>query len=374
MGLQIKRAVVAVLIVVGLLLAVRAAAYFGPPQVSWSVATGIPRVEFATEWQTRGPPSFIAWSPDDRSLITVSDYGGRLTVQGLTGKVEQQNALPSSFAYVLVLDPRRIVMIGKSNTNVAFSVIEVASGAIIFSETVPPGGNSGDPHATIHFALSPDGSTLAVAYGWTLPGQPITLYDTRDWHKRATIDAAIDGRSGTGLLDFSPDGKLLVFSIGNGGVNVLDIGANRILRTFPGAPNHFAFSPDAGMVALQLLGGAGSNPYAGHSLEINIFRLADGAQLASHAPPSVAADCGADEPADVADCGMGGDILWDPQGRFLTFQESRNIVRLWNPFASASPDAVIKLRGRDGGFALSPNGDWLAVGNFGYITLFKIGD
>ena len=372
MGLQTRRGVVAVLIVAGLLLAARAAAYFRTPQVLWTVATGVPRVEFGNEWQTRGLPSFLRWSPDGSSLTSITGYGGWLTVWDLSGRISKETPLPIPYTYHFVLDPRRIVMIGNSNTNVAFSVIEVPSGNIIFSETVPPGSNSGDPHATLHFALSPDGPTLAVAYGWTLPGQPIALYDTRDWHKRATIDAVIDGRSGTGLFGFSRDGKLLAFSIGNGGLNIFDTAANKILRTFPGAPNHFAFSPDASMVALQLLGD-GSNPSMSRSLEINIFRLADGVLLASHAPPPVAADCSGAEPADATDCGVGGDILWDPRGHFLTFQEGGRIVRLWNPFASASPDAVIKLRGRDGGFALSPSGDLLAVGNGGYISVFKIG-
>src|ERR1700733_525931 len=104
MGLQTKRAVVAVLIVAGLL-AARGAAYFGTPQVSWSVATGVPRVDFRNEWQTRGLPSFLGWSPDGASLTSITGYGGWPPVWDLSGRISKETPLPIPYTSHFVLDP-----------------------------------------------------------------------------------------------------------------------------------------------------------------------------------------------------------------------------------------------------------------------------
>lgn len=366
--ISVGAAILAVIAVVVLIVAV---AGEREPRVTRSGDSAVPRVAFFRKFDTGGGIYFIGWSADGASITVLSGYGKWLSVYDLHGNIKTRTALPVPYTAHFVLNPHQIVMAGNTRTRVAFNIIDLATNRVSFSQALPAGLDSGISQAEVHFGLSADGSTLAVGYGGLVSHEPITLYDTNTWSQKLAIapDPAI--RPGVGDLVFSPDGRLLAFGTA-AGLDIVETRSGKPVRTFsdiPGFASRYAFSPDGDMIALRSNTPSEINLAVLKSSGVKVVRLADGALLASHPPPPVLPDC-----KDVAeDCGIGGRIFWDPRGRFIASGEGEGGgLQLWNPFRR--PAESVEIDRVFGPAALSPNGEWLAVGGIDDIVLFRIGD
>src|ERR1700733_1110562 len=181
------------------------------PVVSWAAATGLPKIAFANERQTKIPCGFISWSPDGTKIMTLSIYDGWLTVQDPAGRVEQEKqfpTLPSPFSPFFASNAREIIFSRDIKTDVAFSVVDIASGRTVFQEHSLQPNQPGPDQVAL--ALSPDGTVLMAVHDY-IPGRPISLYDTKTWQKLSTIEAPA-ARSGVERLVFSADGIRLTFA------------------------------------------------------------------------------------------------------------------------------------------------------------------
>jgi WD40 repeat protein len=217
----------------------------------------------------------------------------------------------------------------------------------------------------VTFALSPDGSVLAAVHG-NIPGHPISLYNTSTWQKLSTTEAPA-AQDGVGRLVFSADGSRLAFA-SSGKFFVVDARTGQPVSTIqiPVRAGAFALSPDNTMVAVEKIS---SDPAVSVLNGIGIFRLSDGVEIASHAPPYRGPNC----PENREDCGLSSPIRWAPTGRFLVFPDGYHTIRIWNPFAGNGEDATIQTRYFNGGIALSPDGNRLAIGNGDFVSVFHIG-
>lgn len=342
------------------------------PKVSWSPASGVPKIALANERYAKAPPRFASWSPDGTKLLTFSGpYSGGVVVQNPAGRVEQEReipGLPSPFSPYFASNAKDIILAGQIKTGVAFSVIDIASGRTVFQEPLLQPNEAGLGEAQL--TLSPDGSVLAAAhgqiFGHPVLRHPISLYDTKTWQKLSTIELPINP-SDVGRLALSTDGSRLAFW-SSGKFFVVDARTGQPV-TVTALPVHgatfIALSPDNSMAAVAE--GQTSPPYFA-AKAIRIFRLSDGSQIASRAAFSHGPDCS--ENRD--DCGLNTPIMWDPSGRFLIFPDGYHTIRIWNPFAAKGEDATIETRYFEHGMALSQDGSQLAIGNGDYISVFHI--
>ena len=96
------------------------------------------------------------------------------------------------------------------------------------------------------FAISPDGTTLAVA---TAHSSVATLWD---WPRRRPL-AALDGHAGTiNLLAFAPDGRTLLTADSVGEVQLWDVASRRVARerrVHASGITAMAYSPDGRLFA-----------------------------------------------------------------------------------------------------------------------------
>jgi len=325
----------------------------------------VPKITFAGEGQTKIPAGFVSWSPDGTKIATLSAYGGLLTVQDAAGRVEQEKkfpSLPSPYSPFVVSNAQKIIFSPDAKTDVAFSVVDVASGRAVFQEHLSQPHKPGLGGTT--FVLSPDGSVLA-AVQYNIPGRPISLYDTNTWQKLSTIETAA-AQGGVGRLALSADGSKLAFA-SSGKFFVFDARTGRpiTITTLAVRVGGFAFSPDATMVAVEEIATDPVFVVKG----LRIFRLADGTPIASHAPPYRGPDC----PENREDCGLSSPILWAPSGGFLVFPDGYHTIRIWSPFAGNGEDATIQTRYSEGRIALSPDGSRLAVVNLDFVSIFRVG-
>jgi len=335
------------------------------PEVSWASATGVPKIAFANEWQTKISSGLVLWSPDGTKILTLSSYDGGLTVQDPAGRVEQERqfpTLPSPFSPYFASNAQEIIFSRDIKTDVAFSVVDIASGRTLFEE------HTLAPHKTglgqVALTLSPDGTVLAAVQD-NIPGRPISLYDTKTWQKLSTIEAPA-AQDGMGRLVFSADGSRLTFASSDK-FFVIDARTGQTVSTLPvRAAAFIALSPDNSMAAVEE---TGTDPGDYVPKAIRIFRLPDGAQIASHALFSHGPNCA----ENTDDCGLGSPILWAPSGQFLVFPDGYHTIQIWNPFAGTG-NAAIQTRYFEHGIALSPDGGRLAIANGDFVSLFHIGD
>jgi hypothetical protein len=366
-------------LVVGTIAAVTAASVYVQwtpwhPEVSWSPATGMPKIAFANERYGKSPSTFVSWSPDGTKLLTLpSDYSGGLVVLDPAGQVKQERkipGLPSPFSPYFASNGKEIILAGEIKTGVAFSVVDIASGRTVFQEPLLQPNEPGLGEAEL--TLSRDGSVLAAAHdhinGHPVLKRPISLYDTRTWQKLSTIELPV-APSEVGRLALSDDGGRLAFwSSGKYFVVDARTGQPITITALPVQGATFiALSPDSSMAAVAE---ADTSPPYFAAKAIRIFRLSDGAQVASRTAFSHGPYCA--ESRD--DCGLNSPILWTPNGRFLIFPDDYHMIRLWNPFAGAGEDATIKTRYFERGLALSPDGVGLAISNGNFVSVFRIGD
>jgi WD40 repeat protein len=252
-------------------------------------------------------------------------------------------------------------MPGDMRVNEAFVVTDVDTAKVVFRELDPAPDAPWTASGTVRFALPADKTVVAVGYGFPRSNQPVTLFDTRDWRKLATIAVPAEGPTGVGKMVLSNDHSKLAYSSSKGLV-VVDIRTGSVITRLPVEAADFAFNAEGQLLAVvETVPTADGNGSA--FSELRVYRLPDGANVASLSTSgSLCYDS----------------LHWDPRGRFLAFTRAFdrvcNTVHFWNPATGKSDGATIQLRSVSRSLSISPDGKRLAVGDGNAIDVFKIGD
>lgn len=326
----------------------------GGPSITWDASAGVPRVTLAHEWQIDNGASWIRWSSDGTKLTALSRIDGRMNVLDTNGSIQSQFKVPHPSTLNIPINDHEVLEGGNTRLGTAFSVINLAAQRTIYREFDPNPSAAGDAAVAVRLAVSPDCSVIAVGYGFPRDGQTISLLSTADWRRLRTMKVPSE-RGGIARMRFSPDGTMLAYSTGSG-VVVIEAANGAVIREIPVIAAGFTFSPDGTMLAAVTIKTSES------SVEsiwdgMRVFRIADGAQIASHSSPQHSSP----DP-----------VLCDPKGRFIAFFDGLDVVRLWNPTVYADNDVSIRLRPLPGGIALSPDGQWLAIGNSDIKTVMGL--
>jgi hypothetical protein len=343
-GLISRRVAAAIVAVAAIVILVPVARWSWSPHVSQS--SGTLDVTFMREWPTKDRVGFIAWSSDPSRLTSLS--GNVIAVQDERGRPEWEKTFPNARASGAVANDR-VIVVPDLNRHAVFSAIDLKTGEIFHLEPDPMPGAESWAGAAVKLAMSPDGSRLAVAY--RLPAQPVSVYDTHDWHRLSIMQAVPKGRTGSSAIAFSNDGRLLAFGSGRDLV-IADAQSGRTLYSIATSPNSIVFSPGNDMVAVETF----APVRLGMAFRIEVFRIADGTKIASH--PSSGKEA----------------LVWDPLGRFLGFAAGADTVRLWNPSTAEGSGVTLHVRPSPRYLAMSPDARCLAVGNGDFISLFGVAE
>jgi hypothetical protein len=327
--------------------------------VSWTKAAIVPRITFQNAFRTRAAPALVEWSFDGSSIISlpVDFLDGWLMVHSPTGQVIEAYALPGAPTYHELISSHVVIMPGDMRVGEAFVVEDAATAEVIFREMDPAPGAPGSASGTVRFALPADKSVVAVGYGFPRGDQPVTLYDTRDWRKLATLVVPAEGPTGVGKMTLSDDRTKLAYASSHGLV-VVDARTGTVIRRLPVVSGDFAFSADGRLLAVAAVVPSADGS-RNESSGLHVYRLPDGVEVASISP---------------AGSPYLSNLRWDRDGRFLVFMSDSKTVHFWNPGADAAKDVVIQLLSNSRSLSLSPNGKQLAVGDGDAIDLFEVGD
>lgn len=144
----------------------------------------MPHVDLLRELPIRGPVD-PAFSPDGARLAVHSNGQSKVVVWNSDGEIigepRTRHAEVSGVAPLFVSGGGQIVVLGGNAQNIAFSVLDATTGAVVHEEPAPDQAGS-----VRGLAISPDGSVLVVAF---YQGRvPIALYATSDWSLLRLLD------------------------------------------------------------------------------------------------------------------------------------------------------------------------------------------
>jgi DNA-binding beta-propeller fold protein YncE len=302
----------------------------------------MPRVDLLRELPIRGPVD-PAFSPDGAKLAVHSNGQSKVVIWNNDGEIigepGTRHAEASLVAPLFVSGGGQIVILEGNAQNIAFSVLDATTGAVVHEEPAPD--QAGAARA---LAMSPDGSVLVVAF---YQGRvPIALYATSNWSPLRLLDGLPGGSMiMADDLSFDREGKRLAIGL-IGNIIVVDAATGDVVQRVSSAPGKLALSPDGSLIAVA----------RGFEHEVCVLRVADGKEVASYATDDFIYY-----------------VEWDPLGRFLAF-ETFDMLHLWNPFGPGRNEATIRLRGGGAtlGLALTRDGSKLAVANGDYVSIFEI--
>lgn len=314
--------------------------------------TRAPGFALLAEVPVNGRPSRLAWSPDGQSWAALSSLDPWLAICGANGENLREFTLAHTGAAatpVFTRGGRQLVLAGTldAQDGYALSAINAQTGEMVFAVRDPVPAAGGVPGMAVSLAMSSDGGTLAIAFNGSRPGQPVSLFSTADWTRRAAFDAGPGPGAGVGPIALSADARLVLVSTGRALV-LIDTASGQIRRTLDLEPRLFStalsISPDGTMAAV-----------AGDST-VQVIRLADGVTLAVY-------------PAQGR---IGRDVVWDPRQRYIAFADTTDTLHFWSPFHTGGHETRFQLRSPMGGIAFSPDGDRVAAGNGAAVSFFKI--
>jgi len=215
------------------------------------------RLRATLEWPTLLPRS-VAFSPDGRMLLAVGDGNNVCLWNPLTGELRRKltgfdgagRAHIQVNSGVFSPDGKRILVGGGSSDQGEVKLMDVESGLLIWSHTLPD-----DPVMGVAFA--PDGATVAIAQ---IPIKKKWDVEVRD-ASTGELVRILRMKDGSAYnLDFSRDGMKLVCGGGRRGedgkpvgqTTIWDYRSGNVLRSLDG-PSHggamAVFSPDGRTVA-----------------------------------------------------------------------------------------------------------------------------
>ena len=326
---------------------------------------------------TPGAAVAVAWASDGSAIAAASDYGGVLTVWDSNGHRIQQitvtgggPALGGSIAFVagssqLVFPPPDAVP-----NSAAFSVWDVASGAIVRTVSGPQPNDDYPLNRALHFMTSPDQAFLAAAtFGNRGSGnleRNVIVYDTRSWRVVQTMKVL----PGVGSLCVFGGGRLIgLGTIAGGRISVRDLVSGITvkeiqayeespygdleLRTVAGSPAGDLVMTGVGLVFLK----GTRKEYEAWAASIEsarVFRIQDGARIASFS--------GARTPVRQA--------KWDPKGRYVAFVDSGDGLFLWEP--SIGSVKKVHVPGASLSLDIAPDGDRIAVTTNKGVSVYSV--
>ncbi len=348
-----------------------------PSAVSRGAGTPSTNVRKVFDLTTPGAAVAVAWASDGSAIAAASDYGGVLTVWDSNGHRIQQitvtgggPALGGSIAFVagssqLVFPPPDAVP-----NSAAFSVWDVASGAIVRTVSGPQPNDDYPLNRALHFMTSPDQAFLAAAtFGNRGSGnleRNVIVYDTRSWRVVQTMKVL----PGVGSLCVFGGGRLIgLGTIAGGRISVRDLVSgipvkeiqayeespygDLELRTVAGSPAGDLVMTGVGLVFLK----GTRKEYEAWAASIEsarVFRIQDGARIASFS--------GARTPVRQA--------KWDPKGRYVAFVDSGDGLFLWEP--SIGSVKKVHVPGASLSLDIAPDGDRIAVTTNKGVSVYSV--
>ncbi len=328
----------------------------------------LPKLQLIGELRRQDYTFGATWSSDSKRLAAYSEYGNLVTVWSVNGQVLQEFHRPGigdvTSALAFLSGNTEIVTPPTSNTaeDVAFSVFDIATGAVVRELPGPHPEWHGRANWAHHLVSSPDQSLLAAAFGPS--SQPVILYSTKDWSKIAEVPVA--GPNGPKALAFSADGRYLAIALALE-VMIYDIAARQVLRQIKAfsleagecCVSAVAFNPDASLVAVATAAQPAS--FCGPrcvpttpETPIRIFRVGDGSTAASSPKPLWRV------------WNMG----WSRDGRFVAFV-ARDALYLWHP-SHPQEQQMTNFHVDSTSLAFAPNGRWLAACDGRSVNIFDV--
>ena len=195
------------------------------------------------------------------------------------------------------------------------------------------------PH---HIAYSPDGTLIAVARSDGFGEQyQVSLWDAATQTELTILADIVGMTSGGSALDFSPDGKHLLFDDGAGGLHIWDVAARRDLGIVGGDSQgavhaseitHLSFSPDGKTLAL-----------VDGIYNLQLWDVASGQQRAS-----------------LPYTNWAKNIAFSPDGSRLA-GGGRPTIKVWDVHTGQE---IASMQGDGIATAYSPDGRWIASGGW----------
>jgi hypothetical protein len=242
---------------------------------------------------------------------------------------------------VFVAGGRQIVVTGGRAPDIAFSVLDTTTAAVVYEVPGPEPGGPANRNIATSLAASPDRSLIAVTFG-RVGIRPAALYATKDWKELRVFDGIpFAERFFPRGLAFDGSGRHLAFAMGRN-IMVVNAETGTLLQQIaaPNAVDDLAFSADGSAVAAIVRD------------SVVVFQVADAKEVASY-PHG------------------GSRIAWDPHGRFVAIYNS-GVLHLWNPFGPPVSELTIQLRPGSSALAITSDGGQMAVANGSYISVFEI--
>lgn len=204
-------------------------------------------------------------------------------------------------------------------------------------------------------ALSPNGQALAVG-----TSENVHIFTVADGMLQQTLET-----SGANVA-YSPGGQVLAVANNLPTVQLWDLSAKTLVRSFPGHGSSMAYAPNGQLLAspgwnnegMVTFEGAEAFPTvaAGGDNIIQLWNTANGSPLR----------------ALIGHGGQIGSLAFSPNGQLIVSSANDQTVRLWR-IADGMQIGMINLEGA-GSVAFAPDSHTVAIGAFNTVYLWSVAD
>lgn len=312
---------------------------------------------------TSGTTVAVAWSPDGSRIAAASDWNGIITIWDNAGRQLQSYRVPIDNAplggsLAFAEDASKLIFYPPlgAEGDITLAVRDAQDGTEISPIWGYEHGSTRGPARSYQFKVSPDHTVLAVTCLNHRPNRngseqynDIVVYRGPDWKFMRSYQLPTTIYD----IEFFAGGRKAVLGGYDGTVSVIDdFESNkppRVLAHLPSiSENAVAGSPDGRFIFV----GAGDGVVTALVL-------------------------GASDGAPVGKLSLGGpdyvrQAQWDPKGRYVAFLDLRGQIYLWQPSDPQRNFTKINLNSNAFSFALSPDGDQIAVTGGAGVTVYAL--